>query len=86
MKWTHILRIKTVYFGFSNTIAASSIRTGQPIMKRAQPQWQPPEGKFDVGLKLYNSLTRQKVCVFLSPASVVSHQPVSLQTHKQPLY
>ncbi|KAI0208125.1 hypothetical protein LSAT2_007220 [Lamellibrachia satsuma] len=71
MKWTHILRIKTVYFGFSNTLAANSIKTGKPIMKRAQPHWQPPEGKFDSGLKLYNSLTRQKF-----DASLLTSSPI----------
>jgi hypothetical protein len=29
--------------------------------KRTQPPWQPPSGTVDVGLKMFNSLTRKKV-------------------------
>ena len=33
--------------------------------KRGQSPWQVPKGSVDVGLKLYNSLTRKKVsCCF----------------------
>ena len=44
-------------------------RRADKTAKRAQPQWQPPSGSgADVGLKLFNSLTRKKVgftCVVL---------------------
>lgn len=29
--------------------------------RRVQPPWQPPEGSVNVGLQVYNSLTRKKV-------------------------
>jgi len=29
--------------------------------KRTQPPWQPPSGSVDVGLQIFNSLTRKKV-------------------------
>jgi len=29
--------------------------------KRTQPPWEPPSGSVDVGLQIFNSLTRRKV-------------------------
>jgi len=29
--------------------------------RRTQPTWQPPSGSVDVGLQIFNSLTRKKV-------------------------
>jgi len=34
---------------------------GKAGTRRIQPPWQPPSGSVDVGLQIFNSLTRKKV-------------------------
>lgn len=52
MIWSACNVLKVRSFGFSDKTASG---------RRVQPSWQPPEGSVNVGLQVYNSLTRKKV-------------------------